>query len=98
MREDSVPVRVEFAAGPSSTVRCHSRELFQDFSWCPLGTKSLGRIGKQVWVDCWPNPKINRVNMRKTMSVVVSGCSIETLNFYKTQNKNGDLAVCVIRN
>ncbi len=82
MREDSVPVRVEFAPGPSSTVGCHSMELFQDFSWGPVGTKSFGRIGRQVTVDCWPNPKINRVNMRNAMSVVFPALALCTEFLY----------------
>ncbi len=76
MREDPVPARVEFSPGPSSTVRCHSREFFQDLNWFPVRTKSLGRNNRQVSLDNWPNPKINTVFMKNTMSAVVSGSSI----------------------
>ncbi len=81
MRDDPVPVRVEFSPGPSSTVRFHSRELFQDsaiqvFSWFPVRTKSLGRNDSQVSLDNWPNPKINTVYMKNTVSAVVSSSSI----------------------
>ncbi len=76
MREDSVPVRVEFSPGPSSTLRFYSRELFQDLNWFPVRTKLLGRNDRQVSLDNWPNPKMSTVYMKNTVSAVVSSSSI----------------------